>query len=478
MRPRNESARDQLAQLLRRKPGAKAADLAHIAKVSLPTMHRMLKELGADVVPEVVRIGKAGRTCYYLRRALKGVKADVPVYAVNAAGIAVQTGAITLLEPQGSWLDVSAMGWPVGSEFASGVWPNGLPYPLQDMRPQGFLGRLFAQNEGKALGVSSNPNEWDDNDVLHVLLQKGFDASGNLIIGDTALQAWLESKAKPTKLLTPQTLARGYVTLAATVAERGGAGASAAGEFPKFTALRDLPGAQTPHVIVKFSAADASATVQRWSDLLVCEHLALQAIRAMPGVQSAASRIIQSKGRAFLEVERFDRHGLHGRSPLCSLDTLEAAILAKTSADWGHAGELLLEQGWIAPHVPALLRGIWAFGKLIGNADMHKGNLSFVPQPPQHPHRAGNSSALAPLELAPVYDMLPMMYAPLPGGELPASAFNPGLPTPKDREAWLLAHPAARSFWQNAAQDQRISASFQDICARNCRELERLRGMA
>ena len=465
MRPRNETARDQLTQLLRRKPGAKAADLAHIANVSLPTMHRILKELGADVV----RIGKAGRTCYYLRRALKGFKADVPVYSVDTKGTVGQTGSISLLEPQGTWLDVTAMGWPVDGEFASGVWPNGLPYPLQGMRPQGFLGRLFAQNEAKALGVSSNLNEWDDNDVLHVLLQKGFDASGNLIIGDTALQAWLESKAKPPKLLMPQTLARGYVALAASVTERGLAGSSAAGEFPKFTALRTQPGAQTPHVIVKFSAADVSSTVQRWSDLLVCEHLALQAIRAMPGVQSAASRIIQSKGRTFLEVERFDRHGLYGRNPLCCLDTLEAAILAKTSADWGHAGELLLEQGWIAPHVPALLRGIWVFGKLIGNADMHKGNLSFVPKPDQ----TGNS-----FDLAPVYDMLPMMYAPLPGGELPASAFNPGLPTPKDREAWLLAYPAARSFWQNAVADQRISAPFQDICARNCRELERLRGMA
>lgn len=465
MRPRNETARDQLAQLLRRKPGAKAADLAQIANVSLPTMHRILKELGG----EVVRIGKAARTCYYLRRGLKGVKVDVPVYAVDRAGNAAQTGTIKLLEPQGTWLDVSAMGWPVDREFASGVWPNGLPYPLQDMRPQGFLGRLFAQSEAKALGVSSNHNEWSDDDVLHVLLQRGVDASGNLILGDAALQAWLDGKAAPLKVLTPQNLARGYVALAVYVAERGVAGSSAAGEFPKFTALRDLPGAQTPHVIVKFSAADASATVQRWADLLVCEHLAMLAIRAMPGVQSAASRIIQSQGRTFLEVERFDRHGLYGRSPLCCLDTLEAAILAKTSADWGHAGELLLAQGWVVPQVPALLRGIWAFGKLIGNADMHKGNLSFMPTPALE----GHSFALAP-----VYDMLPMMYAPLPGGELPASAFSPGLPTPKDRDAWLLAYPAARGFWQNAAEDQRISASFRAICARNCMELERLREMA
>ena len=463
MRPRNETARDQLIQLLRRKPGAKAADLALAANVSLPTMHRMLKESG----PDGVRIGKAGQTCYYLRRALKGFKGDIPVYAVDTAGKAAQTGSIKLLEPQGTWLDVAAMGWPVDGEFALGVWPHGLPYPLQDMRPQGFLGRLFAQSQARALGVAPNPKEWSDNDVLHILLQPGFDASGNLIIGDSALQTWLDAKAQSLTLLTPQMLARSYVRLATTVTERGIAGSSAGGEFPKFTAIRD-PGdradSQTPHVIVKFSAADTSATVQRWSDLLVGEHLALQAIRTIPGVQSANSRIIQAQGRTFLEIERFDRHGLFGRSPLCSLDTIEAAILSKTSTDWGDAGELLLAQGWVDPHVPALLRSIWAFGKLIGNSDMHKGNLSFVPGPT--------------FQVAPVYDMLPMMYAPLAGGELPTSAFGPSLPLPKEREAWLLAYPAARDFWANTAVDQRISKAFRDVCVRNGAELQRLMAVA
>lgn len=93
-------------------------------------------------------------------------------------------------------------------------------------------------------------------------------------------------------------------------------------------------------MIVKFSAADSSSTVQRWADLLVCEHLALEAVRSIPGVQSARSRILRHQGRTFLEVERFDRHGLFGRSPLCSLETLEASLLAKTSTDWGDAGEL------------------------------------------------------------------------------------------------------------------------------------------
>ena len=156
---------------------------------------------------------------------------------VGVRGNVTQTGAIKLLEPQGAWLDVAAMGWPVDAEFASGVWLDGLPYPLQGMRPQGFLGRLFAQAQAKTFGVSTNLKEWNNNDILHVLMQKGFDTSGNLIIGDTALQGWLDEKARPANLLTPQAVARACVRMATAVAETGVAGSSAGGEFPKFTAF-------------------------------------------------------------------------------------------------------------------------------------------------------------------------------------------------------------------------------------------------
>lgn len=460
VRPKNDTARDLLPHLLQRHPGAKAGKLAAEAGVSLPTMHRMLK----DAANQIARVGKAGRTCYYLRRPLRGLSGDIPIYAINQAGQAHQAGLLTLLEPDSTLLDVAAMGWPVAKEFELGVWDGGLPYPLQDMRPQGFLGRLFAKLEANKLGVSDNPKNWSDDDTLYILMQKGVDTSGNLIVGDTALQLWLQAKTAPVNILTPETIAQGYATMADNVTRQGVAGSSAAGEFPKFTALREFPGAQTPHVIVKFSAPDNSSTVQRWADLLVCEHLALEAVRGIPGLQSARSRILMHLGRTFLEVERFDRHGVFGRSPLCSLETLEAALLAKTSNDWGDAGELLLSQAWLTPSGVEQLRAIWAFGRLIGNTDMHKGNLSFVP---------GQI-----LKVAPVYDMLPMLYAPLAGGEVPASSFSPGLPTPKERASWLLASRAALAFWQSAASDQRISVPFREVCRQNEATVARLMNMA
>jgi hypothetical protein len=65
-----------------------------------------------------------------------------------------------------------------------------------------------------------------------------------------------------------------------------GAALSAAGH-PKFTASRRQSDGCRFEAIVKFSGADGSAAVQRWSDLLVCEHLALLTPGGRPGRQQS-----------------------------------------------------------------------------------------------------------------------------------------------------------------------------------------------
>lgn len=243
----------------------------------------------------------------------------------------------------------------------------------------------------------------------------------------------------------------------------GLAGSSAAGEFPKFTTLRELPGSATPHVIVKYSGQEPSATVQRWSDLLVCEHLALQAIGQLDGIHSARNRILQFGGRTFLEVERFDRHGLHGRSPLVTLGTLEATMLDSSSGDWPTLGQEMVNYGWLSESAVQSLRLITTFGRLIHNTDMHKGNMSLLPGPV--------------MQLAPVYDMLPMAYAPLGGGELPTVGYAPLLPMPQQQKTWRVASEAALAFWQAAATDERISPDFRQLCERNRLALQGLQAI-
>ncbi len=85
-------------------------------------------------------------------------------------------------------MPLAGSGWPVPDEARDGWWP-GLPYPLHDMRPQGYMGRLFARAEHRALGVAPDPQAWSDDDVLHVLSQRCSDTSGCWIAGLDALSA-------------------------------------------------------------------------------------------------------------------------------------------------------------------------------------------------------------------------------------------------------------------------------------------------
>jgi hypothetical protein len=57
--------------------------------------------------------------------------------------------------------------------------------------------------------------------------------------------------------------------------------------------------------------------------------------------------VIDSGGRRFLEVERFDRIGNVGRRGLLSLGTVEDAFLSQPSADWAVAAGMPDEEGWI-----------------------------------------------------------------------------------------------------------------------------------
>ena len=71
-------------------------------------------------------------------------------------------------------------------------------------------------------------------------------------------------------------------------------------------------------------------------------------------------------------------------------------------------------------------------------------------------------------------DVVPMAYAPLPGGEVPPRTFTPDLPQPRQRPAWLAAAGAAMHFSSTASLDVRISEMFRAICAANATRVERL----
>lgn len=55
------------------------------------------------------------------------------------------------------------------------------------MRPQGFLGRSFAQQHAAQLGLPSDTALWSDDQTLLALAASGDDCVGNLLLGERAV---------------------------------------------------------------------------------------------------------------------------------------------------------------------------------------------------------------------------------------------------------------------------------------------------
>jgi len=428
-----------------------AGELVGRLGISRPSLMRAIAELGDQVV---VR-GRARRTAYAARRSVRGKVDPHPVYKIDESGKAHELGMLVPTYPAGCAMTLTEdLPWPLDDEMGDG-WFRGIPYFLADMRPQGFLGRNFAHQYADILQVDEAVNRWSEDDVLHVLSLLGWDQPGQYIVGEPSLRRFLSEQQRELQFINDDEIPIAYPQRAQQALNFGVADSSAAGEFPKFTArrLREKP----THVIVKFSGADGSPQEQRWGDLLVCEHLALETISDNLGLKAAQSSIYQIDGRTFYEVDRFDRHGEFGRSGVCSWSELNAALFGRTGA-WTDGADILLAAHFISEETAQQMKLLEQFGRLIGNSDMHDGNLSFLPD----------------LSLAPAYDMLPMIYAPQAGVELVERKFNPFPPLPKERQVWIQAAGAAVLFWNRVESDSRISAPFRDIAKANAQYVSRL----
>jgi hypothetical protein len=193
---------------------------------------------------------------------------------------------------------------------------------------------------------------------------RGEDCVGNLIVGDDSLNRFLERRPRPHT--------RADYPLLATGALAGQPGSSAGGEHPKFAVY-----SEGRHVLVKFASGDGAAA-DRWRDLLVCEHLALEVLREA-GTLAIHSEWFDLDGNRYLETVRFDRVGEQGRRGVISLFAINGHYLDPAFDNWGGAGRHILEAPSLRMDAEHAERMVWldTFGDLIGNTDRHFGNFSF-----------------------------------------------------------------------------------------------------
>lgn len=420
-----ESIRSLLAQ-----GPLKVRQLFEKLGLSQPTVSRALAALG----DEVVRFG-AGPSIQYALRDTGRSLGDVPIYRVSADGSVGQLGTLIPVRPDGFVMVQSADGKTLHSES--------IPWWLYDMRPQGYLGRTYAARHAAVLGLPSQLNDWSDTHALRALLAHGHDAIGNLLLGDAARERFLSIDAL--SALPMASKPERYIQLAEEASRGELPGSSAGGEQPKFLAYAET--ADGPrHVIVKFSVPENNSVAERWRDLLLAEHLALNTLNDAQ-ISAVKTNVLDFAGQRFLEAARFDRVGAFGRRGLFSMAALDAEFVG-AGKGWVDIAQALAKAKYIEPAAAQAVALLQAFGTLIGNTDMHTGNLSFVTEKGR------------PYALAPAYDMLPMAFAPKSGGAIPESLPEAQIHAHIAPANWRQAEQLARGYLQALRNEPRFSPSF------------------
>ncbi|MBF0283974.1 MAG: HipA domain-containing protein [Magnetococcales bacterium] len=335
-----------------------------------------------------------------------------------------------------------------------------LPPYIEDVRPQGFIGRLFAD----ALGLPTNPKMWTDAQVVRSFIDSRFNHPGNLFFStrSTILPSFVYSLVHPyhtgDEIISFNNIisSLSYVT----------ANSSAGGDQPKFLGHRwplprkDLP-SEFSEQIIKYSPLLYSGPLaQRWHDLLRVEHLCLT-ISHQFGLPAASTRLIESADRIFLEVTRFDRLPMTMYRPTCRIGMVSFWCVAVTL--WGEAdldrlevGERLHREGRLPLDDLETLRTRVALDALLANTDTHLWNYSLL------------EDEAGVWRLSPSYDLLPMALSPH-GAELfdrppppRRSRFLAELRERLGEDHWSRGEAIAKEIWNRAREDANITSGFLD----------------
>lgn len=316
-----------------------------------------------------------------------------------------------------------------------------IPWVFQDMAPSGFIGHRFAQ-WFSALGLPRRPIDWSARDTLTTVCEAGHDLSGNLVVGHGSHARYQRIFGVGGETVGPaRSDARAvFSRLANDALDEGDGLSSLGGERPKFS-LRLADGNA---LLVKFSPPTSSLLGERWSDLLHVEMHAAATLRSA-GIPAVYAGIEHIDDRAYLSIDRFDRclgGGRVGCVTWASLSSARYGII--DAARTAEVSALLHADGLITDDELSRFAIAHAFSAAIGNNDTHLGNYALLID------ERGRSA------LAPIYDVVPMQWAPR-NDELPDARVRPTARSDRDDVRALVQQLVA-----SVEADRAVSRAFFD----------------
>lgn len=404
-----------------------ARELMAALEISQPTLSRTIQ-----AYPEKLTFFRTtgDRTPKYalLRDLAGGLNPRQKVYRISATGH-IDTFA---------QLEFLSGGATVEQRPGKNTLYDGLPPYMAFAAPSGFLGRQVAHAAAAELNLPHSLKDWGDDHRMIYLFSRSLNLSGNLVYGDIGLQR--EMEFRQIAPLNPREKLDHYLTMATQLRDTA-YGSSAGGEQPKFLSLTEDVG----HVIVKFAKAGT-----RMADLLPLEQVALKALKRVD-VPAASSRLLASGDYVFLEVQRFDRVGRHGRIGMLSAGALDDEWFGARDS-WSEFAARCEKANLLSSESVAHINVMAAFSELIANTDRHFENVSILL--PDDGSQA---------RVAPAYDILPMRYASIGGGVDPK--LTPVAPQVgaigANPTVWSKAAQAAIWFWETV-RDKKLEVPVSD----------------
>ena len=139
---------------------------------------------------------------------------------------------------------------------------------------------------------------------------------------------------------------------------------------------------------------------------------------------------------------------------MVAVAAVHEAFVAGPYGHWAGTCEALVHQGRLPAPAGPQARALLEFGRLIGNSDMHGGNLSLFVDI--------DGLAQGRFALAPVYDMLPMRWRPDPvmGGAADYTPFEPDFVS-----ASGPARGPAQAFWARLAGHRAVGRALRQTAS-------------
>lgn len=433
---------EQVAALLLSNGAMTVAQLRAATGKSQPSISLAISSLEG----RVCKLGAARSTRYALTQPILGLPASQPITLTTEQGQLLDFGDLTFLQGQQTHVRAAP-----GTQWLTDK--NKLPWFLEPLRPQGFLGRQLVR---LAPHLPADPDAWNAEQVLYMAALHAGDPPGAFSLGP--VMGRLISDA-PSNHVDRATY---YDAMARGISSTLPAASSAGGEQPKFVTEIASTATNSQHLIVKFSPPRGTPFGERWHDLLHLEHLAMTVLGAH-GVAVATTRVIESKERTYLESERFDRIGIEGKRHVVAATSVHDEFVKTPRQNWVATCAALVAQKLLSLNDLQSVARQHFFGQYIGNTDMHFGNLSFFVDDVVKPH----------FTVAPAYDMLPMMWRPgVHSGELDASPVRPQYQLAGYAAEASAAREWAIDYWERATQLAPLSSALRQASSTNVKRLK------